>query len=507
MLLIHPPVAKPSEPPAGIARLSGALYAHGIKHTLIDANLEALLYNIDSAKNHVSGQHDKWTARALRNLSENHKALKTLRTYQNIDRYKRSVIDLNHAVEHLGKNGATPGISNYRDEHLSPVKSDDLLLSAQRPEENPYYPYFSKRFPPLIENSSSKFAGFSLNYLSQALCTFAMIGFLKQRFPDLSIILGGGLVTSWMRNPRWKNPFVGLIDHLVAGPGEERLINILGVNDFKEEHYQPDYSLLPLDDYLSPGRILPYSASSGCYWHKCSFCPEKVEGNSYIPVSAETAIDDIKKLTKQTEPALLHLLDNAISESILKKLAQNPSGTHWYGFARITPLLTDIDFCIALKKSGCVMLKLGIESGDQNVLDKMNKGIGIETASLALKTLKRVGVATYVYLIFGTPAEVLPSARKTLEFVVNHKNEIGFLNVAIFNMPVGSAEANQLETRSFYEGDLSLYTDFTHPEGWNRKDVRLFIENEFKKQDAVSEILKKDPPIFTSNHAPFFNPD
>ncbi|MBI5375004.1 MAG: radical SAM protein [Candidatus Schekmanbacteria bacterium] len=504
MLLIHPPVAKPCEPPSGIARLSGALYAHGIKHTILDANLEALIYNIDNARHLTSGQYDKWTARALRNLSANHEALKNLRTYQNIDRYKRGVIDLNHAIEQMGKNGATPGISNYSHEYLSPVKSDDLLLSAKRPEENPYYPYFSKRLPALIEKSDSKFAGFSLNYLSQALCTFAMIGFLKQRFPDLSIILGGGLVTSWMRNPRWKNPFAGLVAHIVAGPGEEKLINILGVNDFKEGYYKPDYSLLPLDDYLSPGRILPYSASSGCYWHKCSFCPEKAEGNSYMPVPADTAIDDINELSLKTKPVLIHMLDNAISESMLKKMAQNSSGINWYGFARITPLLADIDFCIALKKSGCVMLKLGIESGDQNVLDKMNKGIDIETASLALKTLKRAGVATYVYLIFGTPAEALPSARKTLEFVVNHKNEIGFLNVAIFNMPVCSAQTLQFETRSFYEGDLSLYTDFTHPEGWNRKDVRLFIENEFKRQNAVSEILKKDPPVFTSNHASFF---
>ncbi|MEF9438469.1 MAG: radical SAM protein, partial [Candidatus Mariimomonas ferrooxydans] len=157
-----------------------------------------------------------------------------------------------------------------------------------------------------------------------------------------------------------------------------------------------------------------------------------------------------------------------------------------------------------LKKSGCVMLKLGLESGDQGVLDKMHKGIDVETASLALKTLKKVGIAAYVYLIFGTPAETLPAARKTLEFVVRHKDEIGFLNVALFNMPFCGLEGSRFETSSFYEGDLSLYTDFSHPTGWNRKDVRLFLNNEFKKQRAVSEILKKDPPVFTSNHAAFF---
>ncbi|MBI5204196.1 MAG: radical SAM protein, partial [Nitrospirae bacterium] len=61
-----------------------------------------------------------------------------------------------------------------------------------------------------------------------------------------------------------------------------------------------------------------------------------------------------------------------------------------------------------------------------------------------------------------------------------------------------------IKTREFYEGDLSLYTDFIHPKGWDRRRVRLFLENEFMKHPAVSKILKNDPPVFTSNHAPFF---
>jgi len=157
-----------------------------------------------------------------------------------------------------------------------------------------------------------------------------------------------------------------------------------------------------------------------------------------------------------------------------------------------------------LKKSGCVMLKLGIESGDQGVLDSMQKGVDIGTASLVLKTLKEAGIAAYVYLIFGTPAETLSEARKTLEFVVRHGEEISFLNLAIFNMPVCGTEEWKFKTNTFYEGDLSLYTGFSHPRGWDRKQVRVFLDREFKRNRAVSEILKNEPPIFTSNHAPFF---
>ena len=328
--------------------------------------------------------------------------------------------------------------------------------------------------------------------------------FLKKKYTGLSIVLGGGPTTTWVKNSEWRNPFGGLIDHLVEGPGEEKLLAIAGEYKISEKKYKPDFTSLPLDKYIAPGLIIPYSASSGCWWKKCSFCPEKTEGSQYIPIPVETAVNDINKLAAETKPRLLHLADNAVSESLLKKIALGAINIPWYGFARITKILTDMDFCRGLKKSGCVMLKLGIESGEQSVLDKMNKGIDITTASLSLKTLKKAGIATYVYLIFGTPSESLLSARKTLEFVIIHKEEINYINPAIFNMPVSAPEASEYKTASFYEGDLSIYTDFTNPNGWNRKDVRMFLENEFKKNKVVSEILKNEPPIFTSNHAPFF---
>ena len=504
MILIHPPVAKPSEPPAGLARLSGALTAHGIEHTVIDANLEALLYMIERTRPEAGRGYDVWTARSLRDVSSNYEALRDRKTYGNIDRYKRAVSDLNHALGQWAGSGAVPGIANYRHGSLSPLRSADLIRAAECPEENPYYPYFSTRLPELVTNNTSRFAGFSLNYLSQALCTFAMIGFLKKRFPGLSVVLGGGLVTSWMQNPDWQDPFGGLVDHLIAGQGEQRLSELLGVGNGTGRHVLPDYDIFPLDAYISPGRILPYSASSGCYWNKCSFCPERAEKSPYLPVPADTVVQDLNELILRTKPRLVHLLDNAVSTALLKRLADNPIGVPWYGFARISSLLTDIDFCMALKRAGCMMLKLGLESGDQEVLDNMQKGIDIGTASRVLKTLKKAGIAAYVYLIFGTPAETLPAARRTLEFVARHNEEIDFLNIAIFNMPVCGHEVPGLETKSFYEGDLSLYTDFRHPKGWHRKEVRLFLENEFKKEKAVSEILRNDPPLFTSNHASFF---
>lgn len=503
ILLIHPPVAKPSEPPAGVARLSGLLEDHNIPHRLLDANLEGLLHLMGMPAPPERAD-DRWTKRAVRNRDRNLSSMRDIGTYRNIDRYKRAVKDLTRALAMAVLPGARAGLANYEEENRSPLRSEDLIVAAEQYHLNPFFPYFSARLEALFQESRPLAVGISLNFLSQALSAFAMIGFIRRRFPTVKVIMGGGLVTSWLRNPEWRTPFDGLVDHLVAGPGEDQLFCLLGLTRATGGLPRPSYQGLPQDHYLSPGFVLPYAASSGCPWGRCAFCPEKAEGNPYLPVPVPQVLSDLETLVARTAPALIHLLDNAVSPALLKALAANGPGVPWYGFARVGSYLADPDFCQALRNEGCVMLKLGIESGDQGVLDALEKGINIETTSLILRNLKKAGIATYVYLLFGTPPEKEESARKTLEFSVRHSDFIDFLNLAIFNLPLCGAAASGLMTKGFSEGDLSLYTDFVHPAGWDRRRVRTFLDRTFKVHPAISPILRSDPPIFTSNHAPFF---
>ena len=500
IFLIYPPVAKPCEPPAGIARLAGALKRHGVAVRALDANLEGLRYLLNSP---VRGS-DPWTRRAVRNIAVNLKMLTTALGVEHFDRYKRTVSDLNRIINMTGRPaGVELGLANYQDGRLSPLRSRDLLTAAQNPEKNLFFPYFSQRLAGLLQKENPEAIGFSLNYLSQALITFAMAGYVRQIFPNARIILGGGLATSWMRIPHWQNPFGEIFDHLVPGAGEAALLNLLGLSG-TPRYCTPDYDDFSLSSYLSPGFILPYSASSGCYWNRCSFCPERAEENPYRPVPAATVIRDLHDLSAITRPALVHLLDNAVSPKLMEALTENPPGPPWYGFARLTAHLTDPDFCRGLKQSGCRMLQLGLESGDQKVLDSLNKGIDLEIAAAALRSLKKAGIATYVYLLFGTAAETRREAEKTLNFTAAHSDLIGFLNLAIFNLPAHGPEEPQLSTAEFYDGDLSLYRSFKHPGGWHRQAVRRFLDREFIRHPAIAPILRRDPPIFTSNHAPFF---
>jgi radical SAM superfamily enzyme YgiQ (UPF0313 family) len=188
----------------------------------------------------------------------------------------------------------------------------------------------------------------------------------------------------------------------------------------------------------------------------------------------------------------------------MSALAKQPPGIPWYGFARADRQLADSSFCRRLKQSGCVMLKLGLESGDQGVLDAMDKGLELGLVSRVLSALYSAGIATYVYLLFGTPTESIAEARKTLAFTADHAQKITFLNLAIFNMPVRSPRSGRLATGKFYEGDLSLYRSFIHPRAWDRKAIRRFLDREFKRHPAIIPIIQRDPPLFSSNHAPFF---
>ena len=218
----------------------------------------------------------------------------------------------------------------------------------------------------------------------------------------------------------------------------------------------------------------------------------------------DKSISDIKGIVDSESPCLIHFLDNAMSPALLTAIADNPPGIPWYGFARITRRLADPDFCRKLKRSGCVMLKIGLESGDQSVIEALDKGIDLTEASMALKNLRDAGIATYVYLLFGTPAETYKEAKKTLDYVIEHQEYIDYLNLAIFNMPAYGPDAAGLDTEDFYSGDLTLYRQFRHPGGWDRKHVRQFLDREFRRNPAIQAILRRDPPVFTSNHAPFF---
>ncbi|HOJ14062.1 MAG TPA: radical SAM protein [Deltaproteobacteria bacterium] len=499
-LFLNPPVVKPCEPPPGLARIVGTLRGEGIRCKVIDANAEGLLWLMRRAPSPCGAR----SARALAGLGKNLGLMRNGGAFGSIGRYIKTVLDIDHVLELAGRRaGYTVGLADLRHDALSPLRSSDLVHAADHPEENVFYPFLEERILHALDEVKPDVFGVSLSFLSQALCAFASIGIVRRHAPGLRIVLGGSLVTSWARGPGTASAFSGLVDEVVEGPGEARLLELAGLG---KGSVPLRYDFSPFNDEanLSPRPVIPVSCSTGCYWNRCSFCPERAEGHRYRPNAPQEVLGQVDVLARGRETPLVHFTDNAMSPSLLEHVARSGRTFSWYGFARFTPHLADADFCRALSRSGCVMLQLGLESGDQDVLDSLDKGISLQTAARSLVALKESGIGTYVYLLFGTPQEDEDSARKTLAFIEAHAHLIDFLNLSIFNLPRGSREALELETYDFFEGDLSLYTGFVHPKGWDRRRVRRFLDREFRRNEAVGKILRNSPPVFTSNHAPFF---
>jgi len=171
MLLIHPPLSKPCEPPAGIARLAGAI--EKLPLSIVDANLDAVLRAV---RGPIS-DNDTWTRRSKKNLRSNLNYLRQNHTWE-IDKYTRAVMDINRLLERsLYSTGVKATLGNYQDRDLSPIRSNDLIYTAETPEKNPFFPYFKDWFIPPEDG----LVGISLNFLSQAITVFSMIGYFKKR--------------------------------------------------------------------------------------------------------------------------------------------------------------------------------------------------------------------------------------------------------------------------------------------------------------------------------------
>lgn len=529
MLLVHPPSVRTVSPPLALARLAAFLRARGVETRSLDLAREGLDWLLGlgeaSGAERDGGNEEGQKARrgnrrgdgaessdrdrAGRERSRERRFLESLyeaRTYADASRHARAVIGANRALKRISAPlGGEAGLADYREAARSPLRSADLVDAARRWRTSPWAAFYERRIPEALDGFDARSVGVSIGFLSQALPAMALAGYLRETRPDLELVAGGGLVTSWSAKSGFdaRAAFGGFFDSVLPGRGEDALAERLGLGSVDPFALAPDFSDFSGLRYLAPVKVTPWNLSFGCPWKRCAFCPELAENSPYAAARADKAPASLRAAVAREGSGLVHLTDNEISPRHLRSLADGGVGAPWYGFARFTPLLADAAFCRKLAASGCAMLQLGLESGDQAVLDAMGKGTRLGLIDAALRALAEAGVKTYVYLLFGTPAEDRDAALRTRDFVSERAPFIDFLNVAIFNMPAESPEAPALGTGAFYEGDLALYTAFAHPSRWNRGEVRRFLTSDFDAEPGIAAILERNPPVFTSSHAPF----
>ena len=524
VVLIQPPATKAVEPPLGLAILAGTLRAQGFSVAALDANLSATLSLLapESAARAAGTQPSTTVRRALKQATAALALVRSAAALSSFPRYATALHHLHALLGLYGEAGERLTLGDYEYEEVSPFAPAVLQQLADGSVTTLFHQHFAGEVVPAVVGRAPRIIALSINYRHQLLPAFELAGLLRRALPAVTLIAGGGMITSWQRILTAGAIRLPLFDHLIFGPGEEPLTRLAGGGAHDDLlsgagiAFTPDFSDLPLADYLSPRPVLPLAASRGCYWGRCRFCPEAAAPTH--PYGSDPAVDfpdRLLALAARTGVGDFHLTDNAIPIPTLKALAARQAELHhlrWHGFVRFERALLDPTLVAGLAKSGCTLLQLGLESGSPSVLEQMDKGTKLTEAAQILENLRAAGIASYVYVMTGIPGETAADAELTRRFLLEHAEKIGFLNLALMNLPRDAALLEQAGDYAIARTDLldsdaplGLYRAFHSSTDWGRDEARRFLAA-LKREPAIRAILQRTPPWLTSNHAFFFPP-
>ena len=188
----------------------------------------------------------------------------------------------------------------------------------------------------------------------------------------------------------------------------------------------PPYHKIDVDQYLHPTflgrRTGVYQASIGCPYG-CSFCGViSVYGRREKVQSAARTAKHLGFLARNYGMDSVHFYDNNffLNDAQAREIADHlrPLGLRWWCEARVDALNRFSDETWrALRAAGLAMVFCGAESGSNDVLAKMNKGITIEEVLTAAAKTREHGIIPEFSFVFGDPDEPEREIENTLHFI------------------------------------------------------------------------------------------
>ena len=278
--------------------------------------------------------------------------------------------------------------------------------------------------------------------------TLQWIRYIKENLPGVRTIVGGyNLRVYPQESVMPKEIDYGCFNsayHTVPGL-LEALENNTGLADVPGLIYkqgtkiiQTDYGPEPhFNDYPNPARhLLPNElyaefpterknftvmvTSKGCPMN-CLFC--EARSTPYNPRSIQTVVDEIQECYDVHGVREIDffdyefLVDRKRAMGICEEIIRRDLDILWACRARIDSL--DEDLLRRMKQSGCGRVYLGIESGLQEMLDRVNKGITIEQVRRAVDMTKAHGIKTLGFFMTGLPGETRQTLKETVKFATS----------------------------------------------------------------------------------------
>jgi radical SAM superfamily enzyme YgiQ (UPF0313 family) len=188
----------------------------------------------------------------------------------------------------------------------------------------------------------------------------------------------------------------------------------------------PSWDLVALDRYALPlvnKRYVIVETSRGCPY-TCDFCVAPIhQGHKFRDRSAKSIVDEIERTHRQQGVDFFYLWGDTVTLNVKSftafcdELIARNLPIQWFGNARADNL-TDQAFVHRLKRSGCWMLALGVESESDDVRKNMVKRLERQKIQAAFKNMRDAGIRSFAFFIFGYPGETLQTMDQTIAYAI-----------------------------------------------------------------------------------------
>jgi len=305
--------------------------------------------------------------------------------------------------------------------------------------------------------------GFTVPFPGNLYAALRLAQRLKQVRPQAVTVMGGGYPNTELRGlkePRFfdyidyltlddgEGPWLRLFDYLQGQLPQAELQRTFLRNEAGQVEYlnhphpdvphpevgTPDYSDLPLTDYLSvievlnpmhrlwsDGRWNKLTVAHGCYWKRCSFCDVTLDYIGRYETAPATLLGDrIEQIVAQTGQTGFHFVDEAAPPLALRDLAiellKRRVSISWWGNVRFEKTFTP-DLCRLLAASGCIAISGGLEVASDRLLALMEKGVTLAQVARVTQGFTEAGILVHAYLMYGFPTQTAQETVDSLEVV------------------------------------------------------------------------------------------
>ena len=208
----------------------------------------------------------------------------------------------------------------------------------------------------------------------------------------------------------------------------------LPIEDLDSLSY-PDYSLI--DKKYIRNIIMRVITSRGCS-NRCNFCvPSSFFSNlrfrDYIKVVDELEfLKDEYGIKMFMIGDLNFLSDYDYARKFCQEIIKRKLNLFWMCQSRVDLISSEI--VALMKEAGCIMMCLGMESGNQEILNNSNKNITLQRSMDACKVVKNAGLYLFTFWVFGLPGETHESAFQTIQLLrkMIDNNLIDYTHCTVF---------------------------------------------------------------------------